>query len=76
MKAILNWRYWVIAILFSIGLIAIGCSFGEASETKSDSEWLLRVAISFSIGSGSFYALGRCIRYWERERKIPEFTKQ
>lgn len=76
MRTIFNWRYWVIAILFSIGIIAIGCAFGETTETMGDNEWLLRVVISFSIGAGSFLTLGRCIRYWEKEGKIPEFTKQ
>ena len=76
MKAIFNWRYWVIAILFTAGILAIGRAFGDAVETMSDNEWLIQVAVSFTIGSGCFFVLGMSVRRWEREGKIPEFTKQ
>lgn len=76
MKAILNWRYWIIALLFTIGIIAMGRAFGNEVEAMTDSEWLMQVAVSFGIGSGSFFALGKCIRHWEKNGDIPEFTNQ
>lgn len=74
MKAIFNWRYYVIFTLFAVGFLAIGRAFGEPAPTMTEAEWYWQVLMSVAVGFGSFYALYRCIRYWEAKDEIPEFT--
>ncbi len=75
MKAILNWRYYAIAILFATGLLSAGRLFGEPTQTMSGTEWLVQAFISLTIAAVSFFVLYICIAYWEHRGQIPEFTR-
>lgn len=74
MKVILNWRYYIIVILFGVGFLAIGRAFGEPIRPMTDIQWLLQMVISLIIGVVSFFALYVCIVYWEHKGQISEFT--
>lgn len=65
MKALLNWRYYVITV---IGLIAI---IGIFSVPIDD----LPFGASKVIGFGAIYLNLRMIVYWEARNLIPEMSK-
>ena len=74
MKAIFNWRYYVIFALLAIGLLsflAIG-----AEDSLPLGAWIkLRIYLAI-IAFGSLYAMNRLRIHWEKEGKITEFTNQ
>lgn len=74
MKAIFNWRYYVIFVLLAIGLLsflAIG-----ADDNRPLGAWIeLRLYLAL-IAFGSFYAMNRLRIHWEKKGDIPEFTNQ
>ena len=72
MKAIFNWRYYVLFALFFVGFLGIAAPFGEPSANIDICVWLIAVTISFAVGVGSFYGYFRCMKRWERDNKIPE----
>lgn len=75
MKAILtNWRYYVISILFAVGMFATAYPFGDPVCPMSDGEWFAQAFISFAVGAGCFFTLYFCIVYWEHKGQIPEIT--
>ena len=74
MKVLCNWRYYIITALFTVGFLAIARAFGEPAVPMSDLEWNEQFFLSLSVGVPCFYVLGRLIKRWEREGKIPEFT--
>lgn len=74
MKALSNWRYYIMTALFTVGFLAIARAFGEPAVQMSDLEWFKQVLLSLSVGVPCLYVLGRLIKRWEREGKIPEFT--
>lgn len=75
MKALLNWRYYVIFVLFSIGIIALMASGGDPVEEMSLAKELFLHALYFGISMLSFYILKRVVDYWEARDLIPELTK-
>ena len=74
MKALSNWRYYIITALFTVGFLAIARAFGEPAEPMSDLEWFKQLLLSLSVGVLCLYVLSRLTKRWEREGKIPEFT--
>ena len=76
MKVLLNWRYYVITALFTVGFLAFARAFGEPIKPMSDMEWSGQFLLSLSVGVSCLYALGSLIKRWEREGKIPEFTNK
>lgn len=74
LNVILNWRYYVLFALFSIGIIGILAPSGEPTIDISMGEWIAAALTSIVIGFGALYAYRRCVKYWERENKIPELT--
>lgn len=75
MKALLNWRYYVMFALFVVGLLALTRAFGEQPTAQSDLEWFKQFALSFSVSAGCFYTLGRLTKRWEARGEIPQLTK-
>lgn len=62
--------------LFTVGFLAIARAFGEPAEPMSDLEWFKQFLLSLSVGGPCLYVLGRLIKRWERDGKLPEFTNQ
>lgn len=70
MKALLNWRYCIIATLFTVGTLSTLAAFGE-----DDMALLSSIAVHtllFGVGIGSFYTLGKCLRRWEANGETTE----
>ncbi len=74
MKAILNWRYYVMFALLAIGMVSTLAIFSEDSRPLG--EWIeIRVYLSI-IAAASFYVMNRLRIRWESKGEIPEFTNQ
>lgn len=74
MKAILNWRYYVIHLLVIAGMLGIIGACGEPAPLMSVTEYLLQTALYLFGTVISFYVLYRCVRRWESRGELPEFT--
>lgn len=72
MKAILNWRYYVLLI---IGFVACVGIFGVPDDSLSDLRWTMSLLISKGIGALAGYVFYKLITYWEVRNLIPEWTK-
>lgn len=72
MKALLNWRYYVITV---IGLIAIIGIFSVPIDDLPFGAWLSALIVSKVIGFGAIYLNLRMIVYWEARNLIPEMSK-
>lgn len=72
MKALLNWRYYVITV---IGLIAIIGIFSVPIDDLPFGVWLSALIVSKVIGFGAIYLNLRMIVYWEARNLIPEMSK-
>lgn len=74
MKAIFNWRYYVIFTLLAIGVLSFSAIGAE--DNRPMREWIeVRMYLAL-LGFGSFYAMNRLRIYWEKRGDIPEFTNQ
>lgn len=68
MKSTLNWRQWVLYLLFVIGLMAVMLIFGDDEPPMA--QWI-EVRIYFAaIATACFYPLCKLTKKWEREGKI------
>lgn len=74
-KVLLNWRYYVITALFSLGMLFIMASCGDPVEQMSFAKETFLRLFYFAIGFGLFWVLGQCVKHWEANNEIPEFTK-
>lgn len=74
MKVILNWRYYVIYGLIINGLLFTIFAFGDDNRTMT--EWLKLHLPLFGVGIGSFFAMGKLLKYWKSKDLIPEFNKE
>ncbi|MCX4285419.1 hypothetical protein [Duncaniella dubosii] len=75
MKILLNWRYYVLFALFSLGFLALMVVFGDPAENMSLlREEMIRLAAA-AVSFVSFYILHLCVKYWESRDLIPEFTR-
>lgn len=74
MKALLNWRYYVMTTLLSIGIISVMMIAGE--DDRSLLDWLIIRLILGVVSVACFYALSKLTTKWERENLIPEFSNQ
>lgn len=75
MKALLNWRYYVMAVLFFSGALAVARAF-SLPDTMTDLEWSKQFLLSLTVGIPCFVLFGILTGKWEREGKIPEYSKQ
>lgn len=75
MKALLNWRYYVIVALGVVGFLALLRAFGEPMVPMSFAEFLLHFILSVSISFGCFKALRVLVAKWKAQNKIPEYDK-
>lgn len=74
-RILLNWRYYVMFTLFSVGFVALMVVFGDPAEDMSFfREEMIRLC-ALCISAVAFYILYLCTRYWESKDLIPEFTR-
>ena len=72
MKALTNWRYYV---LFAIAVIAVVGMFAIPEEDVSFGEWAKAMLISKSVGISSIVLFFVLVRYWDRKRLTKELSK-
>ena len=71
MRALLNWRYYILTILAMLTILGI------FSEPLPDSEtWYRDMFISKLIGFGSGYLFAKLVQYWEARNAIPELSEE
>lgn len=74
MKAILNWRYYVMFILLFTGIVALLCIAGK--DDRPLAEWIEVRIYLFALASACFCILAKITKRWEKKDKIPEFSNQ
>jgi hypothetical protein len=70
MKALLNWRYYV---LFLLGFVATVGIFGVPDDNSPT--WLGDLIFSKVIGFGAGYIVCKLVGYWSKRNLIPEFDE-
>lgn len=69
MRALLNWRYYILTILAMLTILGI------FSEPLPDSDtWFQDMFISKIIGFGCGYLFAKLVQYWESRDAIPELS--
>lgn len=72
MKALTNWRYYV---LFAVAVIAVVGMFATPEEDVSFGEWAKVMLISKSVGISAIVLFFALVRYWDRKRLTKELSK-
>ena len=72
MKALTNWRYYV---LFAIAVIAVVGMFAIPEEDVSFGEWAKVMLISKSVGISAIVMFFALVRYWDRKSLTKELSK-
>ena len=72
MKALTNWRYYV---LFAIAVIAVVGMFAIPEEDVSFGEWAKVMLISKSVGISAIVMFFALVRYWDRKSRTKELSK-
>ena len=72
MKALTNWRYYV---LFAIAVIAVVGIFAIPEEDVSFGEWAKVMLISKSVGISAIVLFFVLVRYWDRKNLTKELSK-
>ena len=71
MKALLNYRYYVLAVIITVAIIGV---FSEPAEELPTANWFYAFLLSKAIGFAAIYAAARLVKRWERRGAIPELT--
>ena len=72
MKALTNWRYYV---LFAIAVVAVIGMFAIPEEDVSFDEWAKVMIISKSVGILAIVLFFVLVRYWDRKSLTNELSK-
>lgn len=72
MKALLNWRYYILLIL---GLVAICGIFAIPEDSLGMGAWTFILIISKLLGFIAAYYNYKLTVYWEKKGLIPELSK-
>lgn len=72
MKALLNWRYYVLMV---VGLIAILGVFSVPIDDQPFGKWIMALILSKVIGLGALYLNYKMVVYWDARGLIPEMSK-
>ena len=72
MKALTNWRYYV---LFAIAVVAVLGIFAIPNEDVSFGEWAKVMLISKSVGISAIVLFFVLVRYWDRKNLTKELSK-
>lgn len=68
MKQLLNWRWWVLSALLSVGFLMVALMFGEDNLPLIE---FIEVRIYLAIAaSACFYILGRLTKRWQNKGKV------
>lgn len=70
LKPLMNWRYYVLFVLFGIGSIGIFCVPSDDSET-----WFTDLFISKAVGGLFIYVFYKLTEYWNIKGLIPELMR-
>ena len=71
MKAITNWRYYILLIIAGISTLGI---FSIPDDNLSMIDWMKCLLISKAIGVAAFLAYIKLIKIWEKRNLIPELS--
>lgn len=74
MNYIRNWRNIVLSALFIIGLLATLFCFGDKQPEAKEAEYWSELSIAFIIAVSAWYALAKCVTYWEKRGDIPKWS--
>lgn len=69
MKALLNYRYYVLAVIITVAIIGI---FAVPNDDLPLNNWIYTLVSSKAIGFAAGYIAARLIKRWERLGTIPE----
>lgn len=69
-KAALNWRYLVLAVLEFVGIVALFAVPMDGSET-----WTCDLILSKAIAAAAWWAWYRLLKRWDAEGVIPEASR-
>ena len=72
MKALTNWRYYV---LFAIAVVAVVGMFAIPEEDVSFWEWVKVMFISKFIGISAIFLFFFLVNYWGRKNLTKELSK-
>ena len=72
MKALTNWRYYV---LFAIAVVAVVGMFAIPEEDISFGDWAKVMLISKSVGILAIVLFFILVRYWDRKSLTKELSK-
>lgn len=72
MKALTNYRYYV---LFALAIISFVGLFSEPSEDLSSAMWLLVLITTKVLGIVCVLAISNLATRWQEEGKLPEITE-
>lgn len=70
MRALLNWRYYVLMVLGGISLIGI-----MSVPEESHPDWFMALIISKAVGFATGYAFFKLFEKWSKENRTPELDK-
>lgn len=70
MKEFITWRYLIISVLFTTGLIAVLRMVSDPVKAMCGSELFMQQLVSFWVAAGSFGLMGLLIRHWVRTNKV------
>lgn len=71
MKAVLNFRYWVLAVL---GITSIVALFSSPNEELPIFTWFFMLIASKVFGIAIFILFCAILEKWDEEGKVPELT--
>lgn len=72
MKALLNWRYYVLTALFAAIFLSVALIFGE--DERPLGQWVVTRVYLAAFTCVCGFAFGRLSKKWECEGKVPELT--
>lgn len=72
MKAVFNWRYYVL-----LATVCVACTgiLGVPDESLCKAGWMACLFVSKGTGALAAYAFYRLVSYWDARGSIPEWTK-
>lgn len=76
MKALLNWRYYVMIALLGAGLLLVFAAVGSCVSLLGFMTEILCRLVFAASGIGTLCVMHRLTEYWGSRNEIPEFTNQ
>lgn len=73
-KVIRNYRYYVLAILWTIGFISGVAAISESAEYATQKEYMIYSIKAIVISFCAFYAHRKAFNFWDKKGKIHELS--